>query len=147
MTSKKPQGPIFTDDEYEDFDQRPDLNAAWDRLPVVRRIAGFKVRYLGPLVDLGLDPWLGEMSGGAYGYLEDSGWMDALPEAPMLDAAGRVRTSWSRSFKVAVDRLAEAGTNAGPESDPDRWASWLCFELAEPNEVIGAQAKLRGWDR
>ena len=147
MTSKKPQGPIFTDDEYEDFDQRPDLNAAWDRLPVVRRIAGFGVRYLGPLVDLGLDTWLGEMSQGAYGYLEDSGWMNALPEGPMLDGAGRVRTSWSRSFKVAVDRLAEAGTNAGPESDPDRWASWLCFELAEPCEVLGAQAKFRGWDR
>ena len=147
MTNKSRQGPIFSDDEYDDFDQRPDLDTAWVRLPVVRRIAGFEVRYLGPLVDLGLDTWLGEMSQGAYGYLEGSGWMNDLPEGPMLDTAGRVRTAWSGRFKIAVTRLADAGANAGPESDPDRWASWLCFELSEPREVIGAKAKLRGWDR
>jgi hypothetical protein len=58
-----------------------------------------------------------------------------------------VRADWSRSFKTAVNRLVEAGLHAGPESDPDRWASWLCFELHEPNKLIRAEAERRGWDR
>ena len=47
----------------------------------------------------------------------------------------------------SVDRLAEEGGYAGPEGDEHRWASWVCFEMAEPRAVIQAMATKRGWDR
>ena len=59
--------PVFTDVEYTDFDQRPDFETAWRRLPVIATVGGIKVRWIGPLVDLGHDVWISEMSGGAYG--------------------------------------------------------------------------------
>jgi hypothetical protein len=65
----------------------------------------------------------------------------------MLDKAGRVRAAWSRSFEDAVERITEAGLNAGPDSDPDRRASWISFELSQPHDLIRAAAEARGWDK
>lgn len=140
--------PVFTQQEYDDFDQRPGLDEAWDRLPVVRRIGGLGVRWLGPLVNLGHDRWMGDMADAAWGPLESCGWSEALDRGgPMLDARGRVRRDWALAFRDAVSRLAGAGEYAGPEGDEARWASWLCFEMAEPRAVVSASAAKRGWDR
>lgn len=137
---------VFTEQEYAE--DRPSLDDAWDRLPVVRRIAGLRVRWLGPLVDLGHDRWMGDLADAAWGVLESSGWQDALDEGgPMLDGRGRVRPKWATAFRDAVNRLADGGSYAGPEGDADRWASWVCFEMAEPHEVIKRMAEKRGWDR
>ena len=140
--------PIFKQREYDDFDARPSFDKAWDRLPIVRRIAGLRVRWLGPLVDLGHDRWIGELSDAAWGTLEGCGWQRAIDGAgEMVDRRGRVRAKWAAAFRDAVERLAEEGGYAGPEGDEDRWASWVCFEMAEPRAVIQATAVKRGWDR
>jgi hypothetical protein len=140
--------PIFTQREYDDFDARPSFDEAWDRLPIVRRIAGLRVRWLGPLVNLGHDRWMGDLADAAWGHLEDCGWQTAMDAAEqMLDKRGRVRPKWAAAFRDAVERLAEGGGYAGPEGDADRWASWVCFEMAEPHAVIEAMAVKRGWDR
>ena len=139
--------PIFSDAEYDDFDLRPDFETAWGRLPVVATIGGIRVRWLGPLVDLGHAVWLSDMSAGAYGYLEDSGWSELLPEGPVTGPSGGIRRTWANGFAAAVERLAEAGSAAGPESDPQRWASWLAFELADLHTVVRARAAAKDAER
>lgn len=140
--------PIFTQDEYDDSNARPSLDEAWRRLPVVRRVAGLRVRWLGPLVDLGHERWIGDLSQAAWGYLEGCGWQRAMEDAgPMLDGRGRVRARWAAGLTDAVERLAAEGERTGPEGDRDRWASWVCLEMAEPSAVIQAAAIKRGWDR
>ena len=62
--------PIFQQSEYTDFSCRPGLDEAWERLPVVATFDGLGARWLGPLVDLGHEVWLGDLSQGAWGYLE-----------------------------------------------------------------------------
>ena len=140
--------PLFTDAEYSDWELRPGLDEAWERLPVVRKIAGFKIRYLGPLIDLGYDGWLEEVSTAADGYF---GWDRLLPEGPMLDSRGRIRADWSRAFKSAVGKLVwEAqldGQLEGPIWGPDDWATWLCHTLHKPKKLIRAKAERSGWDR
>ncbi len=150
-TTNAPPPPLFTDQEYENWDARPTLNEAWERLPVVRKIAGFKIRWIGPLIELGYD-WVSDLSAGAYGYLLQPDWWYApwtnfLPDGPMLDRTGRIRADWSRGFRQAVEHLVRAADGPGPETDPDRWASWLCFELSEPSTLIRAEAERQGWDR
>jgi hypothetical protein len=138
--------PIFRKREYAD--DPPSFNEAWDRLPVVRRIGGLRVRWLGPLVDLGHDRWMGELSGAAWGFGESCGWQAALERGgAMLTPGGRVRPQWAAAFRDAVQRLADMGGYSGPEGDEDRWASWLCYEMAEPRAVIQASAAKRGWER
>ncbi len=86
--------------------------------------------------------------GAAWGTLEGCGWQRAIDGAgEMVDKRGRVRPKWATAFRDAVERLAEEGGYAGPEGDEDRWASWVCFEIAEPRAVIEAIAVKRGWDR
>jgi hypothetical protein len=138
---------IFDMDEYENLAQRPDFDEAWDRLPVIRRIDGLRVRWLGPLVDLGHAGWIGELTAAAYGYLEDCGWSERLPEGSMVDARGRTRPAWAKVFAAAARDLAFEGSQAGPEGHDDRWASWLAFELAESHGVLRAVAEEKGWDR
>lgn len=88
--------PIFKQREYDDFDARPSFDKAWGRLPIVRRIAGLRVRWLGPLVNLGHDRWIGELSGAAWGTLEGCGWQAAMDGAgEMVDKRGRVRPKWA----------------------------------------------------
>jgi hypothetical protein len=139
--------PVFSDAEYDDFDLRPDFETAWRRLPVLATIGGIKVRWLGPLVDLGHDVWLSELSQGAYGHLEDCGWSDLLPEGSVTGPGGRIRRTWAKGFAAAVEVLAEAGSAAGPESDPERWASWLAFELADLHAVVRARAAAKDAER
>jgi hypothetical protein len=144
--------PLFGEEEYSDWEARPDLNEAWRRLPIVRLLGGFKIRYLGPLIDLGHDVWLSDLSTAAYGYLLQPDWYyrpwtEFIPEGPLLYPTGHPRSEWSRDFRQAVEHLVRAAEVAGPEPDPERWASWLCFELHEPNKLIRAEAERRGWGR
>ena len=138
--------PIFRPHEYKH--DRPTLRDAWDRLPVVVTISGLEIRWLGPLVDLGHDVWLGEMSEGAWGFLEGSGWQEVLAEGgPMLTDAGRLRAPWKAAFAEAVRLLAAGGEYAGPESCPHRWASWVAFAHSEPRAYVAERAEAKGWDR
>lgn len=137
--------PLFSADDY---DCSPAFEECWSRLPIIRRIGGWEVRWLAPLVDLGYESWIGDMSEGAWGYLEDCGWQAAMTGCgPMLDKRGRLKPKWVSAFCDAVVRLKDAGEYAGPEGDGDRWASWLCFKLSEPHGILAAKAKKRGWDR
>ncbi len=138
---------IFEDEEYEGSEQHLSLDEAWDRLPVIRRVDGLRVRWLGPLVDLGHGGWIGALSAAAYGYLEDCGWSERLPEGQMLDGRGRTRRAWASAFGEAARDLAFEGSHAGPEGHADRWASWLAFELAESHDVLREVALMKGWDR
>jgi hypothetical protein len=140
--------PIFTETEYRDHHRRPELREALERLPVVMRADHLEIRWLGPLVNLGHDHWVGELSNAAWGYLEDSGWQRMLAGAgPVLTPSGRVRPAWARAFGRAARALADAGGWAGPEGSPHHWASWLAFEMSEIHEVIRARATARGWNR
>lgn len=137
---------LFTDAEYRHFDQRPSLEEAWRRLPVVLRLEGLDLRWLAPLVDLGHDQWLGELSQGAWGYLEACGWQQLYDEAgALLTARGKIRKPWARSFAAATQRLAAEGAYAGPERCPHRWASWIAFSHSEPRAHLQALAEQAGW--
>lgn len=139
---------VFTDEEYNDFDLRPDLDEALDRLPVVMRVDRLELRWLGPLVNLGHDVWMGELAGAAWGYLEHCGWQEILAEAgDPMGSGGRIRTAWAKEFGRATRALAEAGSYAGPEGSANRWASWLAFEMGDIREIVEARAKAKGWDR
>ncbi|MFH1469812.1 MAG: hypothetical protein ABIO70_35835 [Pseudomonadota bacterium] len=136
---------VFTEAEYRDSDQRPSLEEAWGRLPVLCHIDGLAIRWVGPLVNLGLDPWLADMAEGAWGPLEDCGWQEILEDCgEALAADGSFRPAWAQAFGEAARTLAEAGEYAGPESDPEAWAAWLCFELAKPREAIERLADEQG---
>ena len=140
--------PIFTREEYENPGERPSLDEAWDRLPVLRSWDGIHVRWLGPLVELGHDGWLEDLAQGAWGYIEGCGWVSEVEDGgPMLDAKGRIRRAWMRAFGRAVRLLAEAGRYAGPESDPDRWGSWVAFSLTAPRAEVERTARLRHAER
>ena len=138
---------IFRDSEYTDFSCRPGLDAAWERLPVVATFDGLGARWLGPLVDLGHEVWLGDLSQGAWGYLEGCGWSDLIPAGPMLTRAGKPRAEWAKKLAQAARRLGERGGEAGPENDPERWLSWLCLELSEARGYVQGIAERSGWDR
>ena len=109
-------------------------------LKVRATIDGLGVRWLGPLANA-TSLWLDDMSTAAYGYLEDCGWGTCLRSGPMVTEGGRVSRTWAKGFGEAARRLAEAGSRAGPESDPEAWASWLAFELAEPHAWLRAKAQ------
>jgi hypothetical protein len=110
---------------------------AWTCLPVVLDIKGLSVRWLGPLVDIGHDRWLGSMSQAAWGHLEDCGWADLLPNEGFL-RAGKVAPAWVEGLFSAAVSLSLAGVRAGPECDPEIWVSWLCFEISEPHRYLRA---------
>ncbi len=140
--------PIFTEEEYHDHWQRPDLREALDRLPVVMRADRLELQWLGPMVNLGHDVWMGELANAAWGHLEGCGWQRILADAgPVLAPSGRVRTAWAKAFGRAARALADAGGWAGPEGSPHRWASWLAFEMSELRDVVEARAVAKGWDR
>jgi hypothetical protein len=140
--------PLFTDREYTEVEHLPSFEQAWDRLPVVLTIGGLGVRWVGPLVQLGHDRWLGDLSEAAYGYLLDCGWQEPLDEAGApLDAEGRLRPAWALAFGEAARCLAFEGERAGPESDPERWAAWLAFELGGVHGLVRKRAEAEGWDR
>lgn len=113
-----------------------DLDAAWRRLPRAR-LGRVTVRRLDPLVESVHVEWLESLGEAAWGYLEDCGWQQTMDDAgPVLDARGRVRPAFTRALRAAAAALAEAGTSAGPEGDPQRWASWICHALTEPHAVV-----------
>ena len=112
------------------------LDKQWNQLPAAG-IPGLKARWVGPLVDRGFDTWLCDMSQGAYGHLEDCGWLDAIQSAPpMLDEQGKVQPGWVNAIRQAAESLAEAGRYSGPDGAVERWASWLLFELSAPHDWV-----------
>ena len=138
--------PIFTDDEYRKLAQRPGLEEAWQRLPVVATVDEVDLRWIGPLVDLGHDQWLGDLAQAAWGYLEDCGWHAALAEGgEMLDDDGAIRSEWASAFGRAARRIAEAGTRSGPENDLGRWGSWIAAEMSAPRAYVQGIAEAKGW--
>lgn len=140
--------PLFTDLEYTEVEHLPSFDEAWDRLPVVLTIGEIGVRWLGPLVELGYDRWMGDLSEAAYGYLVDCGWRGPLDDAGRpLDDDGRLRPAWGTAFSEAVQCLTLEGERAGPESDPERWAAWLAFELAGVHGLVRLLAEAEGWER
>ena len=140
--------PVFTETEYRNHAKRPELHEAWERLPVVVTIEGVKVRWVGPLVDLGHDVWLGDLSNAAWGYLECCGWASVLREAgSMLNGDGEIRDEWATAFGRAARRLADEGSCAGPVSDPNRWGSWIAFAMSEPHRYVKALSERNGWER
>ncbi len=139
---------IFTEDEYRYHVDRPSLEEALDRLPVVMRADRLEVKWLGPMVDLGHDQWMGELSNGAWGHLEGCGWQRILAKAGDPRGAGdRIRTAWAKDFGRAARLLAERGSYAGPEGSAHRWASWLAFEMGDIRDIVKARAEAKGWDR
>jgi hypothetical protein len=139
--------PVFTESEYRNRDERPDIYEAWDRLPVAATIDGIKVSWVGPLIELGHDVTLGDMGNAAWGYLESCGWQRMLAEGgAMLDDDGAIRPAWAKAFGAAARRLAEEGLYAGPENEVDHWGSWIAFEISEPHEYLKALALKNGWD-
>jgi len=138
-----PDGPVFTPEEYEERDL--DFETAFARLPVVLVLGGLRVRWVGPLVELALDGRLGDLAEAAYGYLESCGWIDLLNESRLVD--GQPTPTYARAFARAARALAEAGTSAGPESDPEVWASWIAFEQRGLHGLVEGLATARGWER
>ncbi len=103
---------------------------------------GLAIRWLGPLIDQGFDGWIGELSEAAWGHLELCGWQDAYADGgPMLDRGGSIRPAWEQAFGRTARLLAGEGAYAGPESDPERWAAWLVFEMAAPHGWVRARAE------
>lgn len=140
--------PVFSDAEYRHKLNRPRLQEVWERLPTVLRIDGLKVRWIGPLIELGHDVWVGDLSNAAWGYLEVCGWTSVFEQAgAMLDDTGELRAEWAAAFGRAARLLAEEGGCGGPESDAERWASWIAFELSEPHRYVKALAEAKGWDK
>ena len=113
----------------------------WRALPVVFLMDGQRVRWLAPLVDAGHDGWMGELSAGAYGILEDCGWMDLAPSVRATVEQGRLCPEWSDALSVAAALLASAGSYSGPESSETRWASWLVFEWSELHRLAQTLAE------
>ncbi|MDP6933398.1 MAG: hypothetical protein QGG40_10810 [Myxococcota bacterium] len=109
---------------------------AWRRLPVQLEIRGLGVRWLGPLVDVGHEAWLDDMSQAAWGYLEFCGWAELLPDEPFLVPRGEVSPGWIDGLWAAAERLARQGSGAGPEGDMERWLSWVCFAISEPRAHV-----------
>ena len=117
------------------------LREAWSRLPVLFKIEENSVRWIGPLVDIGHEQWLSDMSEAAWGYLECCGWAELLPDEPFLMPRGGISKAWKEGLHAAANRLAIEGGYAGPESDAEYWLSWLCFAIGEPNDYVRGLAE------
>lgn len=133
--------PIFTAQEYDDFDERPDLDDAWPRLPVLARWDGLRIRYLGPLVDLDLTEWMEDLSHANYNVFAWSRWVERVGEAgPPEGPGGGMRRTWLKTFGEVVRDFAY---QAGFEHDPDVVASWVAWELADTHALVKQRAARR----
>lgn len=135
--------PVFSDEEYEA--RELEFHEAYDRLPIVLMVDELGIRWLGPLVDLALDGVLGDLEAAAYGYLEDCGWRGHLEG--LRAGETQFTPEYATAFGRAARALAEAGENAGPDPDPEVWASWLAFHLSGIASLIRGRATAAGWDR
>ena len=98
-------------------------------LPQLFTIGTHRVFDLRPVVQDGDAMPISDLSAAAYGFLEDTGWLDILQDAPRpLTCAGKVDEDWKTAALQAAHRLAEAGENAGPDGDLETWLSWLALE-------------------
>lgn len=113
------------------------FSEACERLPVVLTLDGVPVRWIGDLIDQGYGADIGMMSEAAWGYLEDSGWQEALEGAgPLHDEHGQIRPTYAKAFSEAVYRLSGAGRHAGPASGVAMWAAWLANTMAATHDVV-----------
>lgn len=121
----------LSQDEEEDI---------WRRLPKVT-FGDLSACWIGPLVDSGLgSQWVADMSEAAYGFLEDTGWQEALENAGAAqDGRGRWMPSYLTAVRDAAARLAEGGGNAGPDGSLDHWLGFLVFEMAALHEAARSQ--------
>ena len=134
--------PVFGREEYE-FGNRPSLEEAYARLPVLARWDGLRVRWIGPLVDLGFDGWIEEVGQGA--WVVAPNWADAFDACgPLCGPSGRPRRAWTKVFGEVVRDLARMGGDAGFEGDPERVASIIAFTLAESHDLLRRRAVQRG---
>lgn len=107
------------------------LDLVWADLPA---LPGMRARWLGPLVEAGFAAWIGDLSEAAYGHLETCGWLDDVRQmGPMMCDDGTLEPAWVTALDHVANLLAREGARAGPESDPERWRSWLVWELAAPH--------------
>lgn len=118
-----------------------DFHEAFSRLPVLLELDGLPVRWVGPLIDRGLDRTLGDLSNAAYGHLEECGWLDAIRSQPFDPALG---PAYATAVATAARRLASDGADQGPESDPEVWIAWLGFELSGLHGLLKDRAAARG---
>jgi hypothetical protein len=105
--------------------------------PVLLTIGPLEIRWMGAMVDLGFEEWVGDLGNGGWGILEGCGWQEDLPaDTPFFDASGVLHPAWERGIQEAANKLAENGRYSGPESDPSIWASWIVFEISEPRARV-----------
>lgn len=138
--------PLFTAEEYKSRRARPHFEDAYPRLPVLARWDGLRVRWIGPLIELGFERWADELYEAAYGVLADEcGWAGNFEDCgPMRGSGGGLRCRWTKAFGAAARELAIAGGQAGFEGNPERVASWLAFNLADTHDLLRERAKRRG---
>ena len=135
------EGPVFSRGE-----RFRDPEDAWLRLPALGAIAGVPIRWIGPLVEIGID--LGDFSAAAYGYLGER-WLESIRgiEGPFLEDDDQIDPEWASGLLEAARYLAEEGTHAGPENRVERWLAWLCFELSAPHDAVRSRAQRLGVDQ
>jgi len=136
VTPKKDVGFFMVLKEEENMSVFEKLDRDWASLPVLATIDGLGLRWAGPLVDRGHEMWLSDMGQAAWGYLEGCGWSEMMPEGGALNADGHLKKEWGVQLAKVARTLAEEGTHAGPESDPERWLAWLCVEMSEPRQLV-----------
>ena len=118
------------------------FSEAYCRLPIAFEIKELAARWVGPLIDVGHDQWLGDMGQAGWGFLEGCGWSEALPsDDDFLKPNGQISKAWQNGLYTAAHRLAERAKYAGPESDPSVWLSWICFEISKPHAYVRALAE------
>ena len=125
---------------------RIEVHAAWQRLPPLGVIQATPVLWIGPLIDVGHDMLLSDMSSAAYGYLGEH-WRQSIPDSdvPFFEGTdGTVHPEWATGLAQAMDYLAEEGIRAGPESKKAHWLAWLCFELSVPHDAVRSLAERFG---
>ncbi len=115
-----------------------ELKKVWSTLPLVIQWREMDLRWLPPLMELGFQPLLEEMSTEAWGRLSHIGWEDRLPEAEMLNGLGEILEPWMEELLVAATLLSEEGARTGPTGGLELWFSWLLMSLSEPAGHIRA---------
>ncbi len=149
--TERPLGPVFDEAEFTDSARRPTPIEAWERLPVLVQVAGYDLRWLGPIEAMHPE-WFENLASLAMSFLDEkyywnSGWYGLLPEVPMWDDEARVRPVWTEAFGRAAERLITDARDAGVGFTSELWASWLALRRSELAAWLEAEAINRGCER
>lgn len=107
-----------------------DPDDPWNTLPLVGVLAGYPLRWAGPLVDANLAREISLMSEVAYAF-DAPDWMRFIEDLGDTFAdGGEVRPEWQKGILRAARALTPS-----PHDIP-QWLAWLCFELAAPHEAL-----------